>query len=249
MRGPCWPSSYPIPPTRGGLSLIFSISCDNKRQMSIILVVKGHACVETLVLDSNLAYIVVLVGMWLAVTAVYMPGTGVFEFIALVILVGGLVLLLSMPTNWLALLVLIVGVLSFILIPFFSMQHAPLAIVGLAMQGVGGMFLFEGQMLSPIVLASTLAISLAYHQFVLMPTLHRLQTVSEQSIEREDRVIGMRGRVTKTIDPVGTVLVDSELWSATSSEPLAEGTPIVVTGREGLSLIVEPLKRKHESEA
>jgi len=199
--------------------------------------------------DPNLAYIVVLVGMWLAVTAVYMPGTGVFEFIALVILVGGLVLLLSMPTNWLALLILITGVLSFILIPFFSVQHAPLAVAGLVMQGAGGMFLFNGQMVSPLVLAFTLAISLAYHQFVLMPTLRRMQTVNEQPIDREDRMIGLRGRVTKTIDPIGAVLVDSELWSATSSETLTEGTPIVVTGREGISLIVEPLKRKDETDA
>lgn len=204
---------------------------------------------ETLVVDPNLAYVVVVVGMWLAVTAVYMPGTGFFEFVALVILVGGLILLLSLPTNWLALLLLIIGVLSFILIPFFSMPHAPLAIVGLAMQGAGGLFLFEGQAVSPMVLAFTLAISLVYHQFVLMPTLRRLQTVNEQPIEREDRMIGLRGRVTKPIDPIGAVQVDSELWTATSSEMLTEGTSIVVIGREGLSLIVEPLKRKDDPES
>ncbi len=203
----------------------------------------------TLVFDPNLAYVVVLVGLWLAVTAVYLPGTGFFELIALAILAGGLLLLVSMPTNWLALLLLITGVLSFILIPFFSMPHAPLAIAGLVMQGAGGLFLFEGQMISPMVMAFTLAISLAYHQFVLMPTLRRLQSVNEQPVEREDRMIGLRGRVTKAVNPIGAVQVDSELWTATSSEMLQEGTPIVVIGREGLSLIVEPLKRKGEEDA
>lgn len=199
-----------------------------------------------LVFDPNFAYVVLVFGLWLAVTAVYMPGTGFFELIAIAMLAGALYILLMLPTNWLAMLLMITGILGFILMPFFGLKFAPVAISGLALQGAGSFFLFNGISVSPMVIAFTLALSLAYHQFVLTPTLRRLQTVNEQPIEREDRMIGLRGRVTRALDPIGTVQVDSELWTATSHESLTEGTPIVVVGREGLSLLVEPLKRKEE---
>jgi membrane-bound serine protease (ClpP class) len=161
-------------------------------------------------------------------------------------LAGALFILFSLPTNWLALLLIITGILGFILIPFFSLKFAPVAISGLVLQGAGSFFLFDGVGVSPMVIAFTLALSQAYHQIVLTPTLRRLQAVNEQPIEREDRMIGLRGRVTRVLDPIGTVQVDSELWTATSHDHLEVGTPIVVVGREGLSLLVEPLKRKEE---
>lgn len=196
--------------------------------------------------DPNIVYLILVFGLWFAVTAIYLPGSGVLESIAVVTLIAALMLFLSMPTNWIAVVAVVAGVLGFILIPFINFQYAPVAIGGLALQTAGTLFLFNGLTVSPILLVFALAMSLAYHRFVLTPVLERVQAQHSEP-DKNERIIGMRGRVQKQLDPIGTVLVDSEVWSATSSEYLDSGTLVVVVAREGLQLIVEPLKRKDES--
>jgi membrane-bound ClpP family serine protease len=56
----------------------------------------------------------------------------------------------------------------------------------------------------------------------------------------------MEGRVVKALDPIGTVQVNSELWTATSSKTLASGTRVVIQERNGLQLFVEATKDKRE---
>jgi len=199
----------------------------------------------SIVSDPNIVYLVLVFGLWFAVTALYVPGTGVLETLAGVVIVAALVLLFTVPTNWVAALTLVVGVLAFILIPFISAQYAPVAIGGLALQTAGTLFLFNDRMVSPLVLVFTLILSLAYHRLVLMPVLKKVQAQGTEP-DKNERVIGMRGRVQKPLDPIGTVLVDSEAWSATAHEPIEAGVQVVVVGREGLQLMVEPLKRKEE---
>jgi membrane-bound ClpP family serine protease len=48
------------------------------------------------------------------------------------------------------------------------------------------------------------------------------------------------GDVRTTLNPVGSVFVNGELWSARAETELSPGTTIIVTGREGLTLIVQP---------
>jgi membrane-bound serine protease (ClpP class) len=200
----------------------------------------------SIVSDPNIIYLILVFGLWFAVTALYVPGTGVLETMAGIVIVAAFVLLFSVPTNWIAALALVVGVLSFILIPFISAQYAPVAIGGLALQTVGTLFLFNGPMVSPLVLVFTLMLSLAYHRFVLMPVLQKVKAQGTEP-DKNERVIGMRGRVQMPLDPIGTVLVDSEIWTATAHEPIEAGVMVVVVAREGLQLVVEPLKRKEES--
>lgn len=197
--------------------------------------------------DPNIVYVLTVIGLWIGITAVFMPGTGIAELLAVVVMGASAYLLLNMPTNWLAVIVLISGVISFIIMPFIKQQYAMLAIGGLALQGIGGLFLFTGGLqVSPLVIVFTLAIPWAYHQFILMPLLSRMHSVDNPVMDRDQQVIGVRGRVVKPLDPIGTVLANGELWTATSSENLAENTVVVVVDREGLQLFVEPLKSKHQ---
>lgn len=47
------------------------------------------------------------------------------------------------------------------------------------------------------------------------------------------------------LEPVGTVNVNSELWTAYSNEPLPSGTYVEVVSKEGLRLFVVRAKPKH----
>ena len=55
-----------------------------------------------------------------------------------------------------------------------------------------------------------------------------------------DRVIGMKGVVTDTIekDGVGEVKVDGKLWSATSNDEIKKGEKIIVDAMKSVKLIV-----------
>lgn len=199
-------------------------------------------------MDPNVVYLVLLFGLWVAVTAAYVPGTGVIEALAGIAIVIAIVILSALPTNWVAVLLLILGVLSFLLVPFLSARLAILAQGGLILQAVGGVLLFNGLSVSWLIIAITIGIALLYHNFALLPLLRRAQG-QKAVLDDNGQLIGMAGRATTTFMPVGstytgTVNVRSEQWTAHSDKPLSTGDEIVVIERDGLQLLVEGLKHK-----
>lgn len=195
-------------------------------------------------IDPNVVYLALVFGLWLGVTATYIPGTGIAELVGGVALIGSALLLMSLPTNWVAVLLIVVGVCSFIVVPFIKREYAPAAVAGLLLQGIGGWFLFhEGPGVSPVLIGVTLIAPLAYHQYVLLPMLDKMKT--EPVVNEDRQLIGAYGRVTRSLNPTGTVNVRGETWTATSDEMLEPGTEVVVVDRDGLQIHVEKVKQKH----
>ena len=196
-------------------------------------------------IDPNMVYLALVIGLWLGVTATYMPGTGILEIVAGAAIIGPIFVLSNMPTNWGAVVVLVLGVLGFIVMPFLKQQFVPLAVGGLVLQTIGGLFMFDGMMVSPLIVAISVVLPLAYHRFALLPILEKART--RPLIDDDDMLMGARGRVVKALNPTGTVQVRGELWTATSDEPLETGDEVEVIERDGLNVYVEAIKRKRES--
>lgn len=192
-------------------------------------------------LDPNLIYLALVVGLWVGVTAVYMAGSGVPELISIVLLVGSIAVLTQLPTNWWAVVVLVLGVSAFLVLPFIFPRHAAWAELGLALQAGGGLFMFSDRAVSPVVIVITVVLAWLYHRFILMPVIRAYRQRSAYDDATE--VMGARGRVIKRIDPVGTVSVQGEHWTARSEDPLEVDTEIVVVEQRGLELRVEKAKR------
>jgi membrane protein implicated in regulation of membrane protease activity len=55
-----------------------------------------------------------------------------------------------------------------------------------------------------------------------------------------ETLIGKRAVAVRSLTPEGQVKVDGELWNARCAGYAAPGTPLVVTGIDGLTLEVEP---------
>lgn len=213
----------------------------------------GFLEIDPATIDINLIYLGLVVSLWIAVTAAYVPGTGLIELIAAAGLFAVFVILVQMSISWFAVLLIAIGISAFIVMPFVNVRYAILALGGLVLQGIGGFFLFPGndeiERVSLLILGVTLIIPLGYHQFILMPML---QNMKHRPVEDKDRfLVGMTGRVTKTIDPVGTVYANSEHWSAISEDDIVipEGEKVVVVGRQDLKLLVEPLNKRKRGEA
>jgi membrane-bound serine protease (ClpP class) len=186
-------------------------------------------------------------GLWIAVTSVHAPGTGVIEAVAFAVLIGTVIVLLGMPTNWVAVALMTVGIVSFILIPFVKQQYTTLSLGGLVLQALGGYFLFNGLSISPLLIGVTIGLSLLYHYLVLLPALRQIRSYPVE--ERDSVLIGMEGRVAAALNPIGTVQVNSERWTATSNKKLEVGTRVKVLERNGLQLYVEETKDKRQPES
>jgi membrane-bound ClpP family serine protease len=159
-----------------------------------------------------------------------------------VVVIAGIYGLAQMPTNWLAVMLLVIGVMTFLVLPFIQRRIAPLAAGGLVLQVIGALFLFQGQQVSWLLIAATVGIQFLYHFYVLMPMLHKMHPYS--AADEDAQLIGSRGRVLKALDPIGTVQAAGEVWTATSNRTLEPGTPVVVVEREGLQIYVEAVKPK-----
>src|SRR5687768_15742724 len=98
--------------------------------------------------DATLLYVMLLIGLWVAITAAHVPGTGIIELAAFALIGLSLYALTQLPTNWLALMLLVAGAGCFLVLPYLSPRYAHLAELGLIMQGVGGLTLFTDRTMS-----------------------------------------------------------------------------------------------------
>ncbi len=196
------------------------------------------------VIDPNVVYLVLLFGLWSGVTAAYQPGTHIAEGSSMLFTIGAVLLLTMLPTNWPAVLLLIVGVGAFLVVPFIDPRYTRYIYLGLVLQAVGSLFLFNGPGVALPIIAITIALSVAYQHFVLLPVLSKKNLPAFP--DNDERLIGSRGRVVRRLDPLGTVQAAGELWSARSPVPLESGDEVIVIERDGLVLTVEGIKHKND---
>jgi membrane-bound serine protease (ClpP class) len=195
-------------------------------------------------MDPNVVYLLLLIGLFTSALAVYIPGTGLWELIALAVLAAALYMLLALPTNWLSVLALIAGSFDFLMLPLYRRRLTVLALLGLVFQVGGSILLFNGLSVSWILIALTLGLSLLFYQYVLIPA--RMSRFHPPVQDDEQLLPGSTGRVVKSLDPLGTVHIRGELWTAYSDQPIQTGDSVVVLEKDGLRLHVEKAKSKRK---
>lgn len=207
----------------------------------------GFLMINPALTDPSIVFVIFVISLWITVTATHLPGTGALEFLAFAGIAVSAVILFQMPTNWLAVLVMMIGAAGYSIMPFIKHEYFVLAWGGIILQGVGGLFLFNGMIVSPFVIGIVMLFLAAYCQYILLPAL-RVGLAPHATTTKDDELVGAIGRATTDIDLAGTVLVESEIWTATSDATIKAGEAVVVLERDGLQLIVESLKRKRSDE-
>ena len=192
--------------------------------------------------DPNVIYLLLMAGLWISATGTYIPGTGVAEIGGAGLILGTLFLLSLVTANWIAVIALVAGASLFFLLPLFKSDLENLAIGGLLVQAVASFFLFAEASVSPVLIAVGVLLAFAYHRGILRSILKERQQLS--STQKDEFLVGARGRVMAPIEERGTVHVRGELWTARSRLRLESGTEIVVTQQDGLELQVEKAKRQ-----
>lgn len=196
------------------------------------------------VIDPNLAYVLLVSGFVLAVLALFSPGTGVVEIGALFALAAAGYGIATLPTNWWALVILVVGVFPFLFALRRSQQWIFL-IISLIALVVGSVFLFRTAEGRP-------AVNLPLAILMSASAIGILWIVARRGIEAArmrpsmdlGKLIGKVGEAHTDVANDGSVYVSGEEWTARSEVFIPKGAAIRVIGREGLVLQVEPVPPK-----
>ncbi len=190
--------------------------------------------------EPNVAYVLLVVGLIVAILALFAPGTGVLEIGALFMLFLAGYGIVNQPTNGWALAVLILGVFPFLLALRKSRQYIYLALSILALV-IGSVFLMRNSSGGPAV-NPVLAIIVSVIATVFLWFVGRsgIEAIGRPVTHNLDRLIGMVGQARTNLSPDGSVYVGSEEWSAHSDTFVPKDSHVRVIKRDGLILTVEP---------
>jgi membrane-bound serine protease (ClpP class) len=190
-------------------------------------------------LDPNIAYLILLGGVLLAMLALAAPGTGFFEIGAFFCIALAGYAVYNLSFNWWALILLALSIVPFI----YAIQRPKRELyLGLSILLLvdGSVFMFprtEGQAtVNPIVaiVASGLVAG-----FLWIAVRKSVEAASVRPSHDLAGLVGQIGEARTKVDEDGSVQVAGELWSARSEKPIAAGSSIRVVRRDGFVLIVE----------
>ncbi len=188
----------------------------------------------------NLVYLVLVAGIWLATLALLQPGTGALEVAAVVsfVLVGLSTLVL--PLNVWAVLVLVIGAIVFVI--SLRRDRPDVWLVAAAIIVIAGsIFLFwspsGGIAVNPILATIISTLTLGYYWIAIRSIM---ASQAQRPTIDATQLLGKRAEVRTAIDPMGSVYIDGELWTARSDVPIDAGSTVTVRDVDGLVLRVEP---------
>ena len=188
------------------------------------------------------AYILLLIGVYGLVFELAHPG------MAAPGVLGGICLLLAlfafqvMPVNAAGLALLLLG-LAFMIAEAFAPSFGALGLGGVAAFVAGSLLLWDET--GPgyeIPLALILGFALASAGLLIGLATLLIRQRARPVVSGAEELVGATGVV--MADDARRVWIHSESWLARASRPLRPGEPVRVTGREGLTLWVQPLASK-----
>jgi membrane-bound serine protease (ClpP class) len=194
-------------------------------------------------LDPNVAYLLLVIGVVLGILALFSPGTGILEIGALFTLFLSGYGAVNLDINAWAIGVLLLGIVPFI----FAIRKArnwPLLIASIIVIIIGSVFLFRTENGSPAVnFWLALVTSLVASGILWFIGRKGLEAISMAKDFDLSRLIGLVGVARTQVFTEGTVYVQGEEWSAFSDQPIQSGMKVRVIERNGLMLKVEPAEQ------
>jgi len=194
--------------------------------------------------DPNIAYILMLIGIYGIFFELYNPGSVLPGVIGGICLILALYSFQTLPVNYAGVMLIFFAIILFLLeikIPSYGI----LSIGGIISLVIGSLMLIETdipflqiswKVIAGAAISTTLffmfAIGLAYKALRLKPTTGR------------EGLVGEEGTAITAIDPLGSIEVHGEIWTVSSSERIEKGQRVMVAAvdLQHLKLRVIPIK-------
>jgi len=196
-----------------------------------------------LITDPNVAYILLMIGIYGLILEFYSPGTGVPGVVGVICLLLAAYALQMLPVNYAGLALLLVGI---------GLMVAEAFAPGIGVLGIGGAIAFimgstmlmetelpAYQVSMPIIAAFAVA-SVAVFVFVIGAAL---KSRSTRVVTGRESIIGDSAEVMEDFPEHGLVRLHGEIWQARSKVALTKGAMVRVVGMGDLILSVEPQEK------
>lgn len=197
------------------------------------------------ILDPNIAFllgVIGLLGIYLEFTHPGLIFPGVAGALALVLALFAFHLL---PINSTGVVLLILAVTLFLLEAKF-VSHGILALGGVLAMVIGALILVESPLPAlRIHLSTALGVAIPFALITVFLLRLVIRARKARVTTGASAMIGAKGVVKMAINGEAQMLVQGELWRATSQEELMPGTEVVVTKVNGLTLEVESVRKDH----
>jgi membrane-bound serine protease (ClpP class) len=193
-----------------------------------------------IITNPNIAYILMLIGIYGLVLEFYSPGVLVPGVIGGICLLVALYSFQLLPINYAGFALILLG-LALMVAEAFAPSFGILGIGGTAAFVIGSIMLLEtdvpGFSVSWLLIGSIAVVSAGF--FILIMTL-LVKARRRPVVSGPEEMIGSSGQVIDWEGNSGTVRVHGEIWQARASRTLAAGRRIRVKEIDGLTLVVQP---------
>lgn len=192
--------------------------------------------------NPSVAYLALIVGLFMLLVATTTPGTGVAEVIAFIALAVAAIGLISLSADFAGVLLIVVAFVLFI-IDVTATTHGALTLGGAAALLIGSLMLFpvrQGAEGLPIWLIVGVTLSTAGLSALVLSALMRVR--QQKRIDHvAQNVVGTKGVVKTIVQPTapGTAQIVGQLWTISADEPIEPGADVEVINRTGLTLHVK----------
>jgi membrane-bound serine protease (ClpP class) len=190
--------------------------------------------------DPSIAYILMLIGIYGLLFEFYNPGMVFPGVIGAICLLVAMYAFQMLPINYAGLALIALG-LGFMVAELFITSYGALGVGGAIAFVVGSVMLIDtdvpGYDIPWTLIAGLTAGSAA---FMLLVLGMALRARARPVISGGEELLGAAGEIVEHNQGEWWARVHSELWQVRSGAPLRRHQRVRVTGRDGLTLIVEP---------
>ncbi|MFW2440157.1 MAG: NfeD family protein [Arenicellales bacterium] len=195
----------------------------------------------SVITNPNIAYILMLVGIYGLILEFSNPGSIVPGTVGAISLIIALYALQLLPINYAGVALILLGI-ALMVGEAYQPSFGILGIGGLVAFVIGSVILIDTE--APgfgidisVILTFAISSALVFILLIGMVFKSRHQPV----VSGTEQLIGANGVALNAFDNAGMVFVHSESWQARTASPVRKNQRIRVTGMDGLTLAVEPL--------
>lgn len=194
------------------------------------------------VTDPNVAYVLLLIGIYGLIYELANPGAMVPGVIGAIALVIALYAFQALPLNFAGLALLLLGI-GFMTLEAFVPSFGVLGIGGAIAFAAGSIMLFRedaGQIgvALPVVFTFVVLSAALFIGVIGFAVRNRRKPV----VSGAEEMIGAYGEALEDFEQSGRIRVHSESWMARSARPVRKGQPVRVVAMDGLTLKIEEVR-------
>ena len=205
-----------------------------------------HTQLLSFITNPNVAYILMLIGIYGLIFEFATPGTLIPGIVGTVSLMLSLYAFQVLPISYAGFALMLFG-LALMIAEAFAPSFGILGLGGGLAFIIGSIFLMDtsapGYGISPALVGTLGLLNLAFFAFVLRAVI---QARKRPVVTGADIIVGANAVALEDFGSEGKVKTKGEIWQARSPVPVQADQDLKITGTDGLVLLVAPLNTQEE---